>query len=184
MKRPVHMTRGPILRMVFSSKKVSDNEFQSPHDGKEEGEFVESDKGGERSAWRLPTGCRMGVILACFLAYLVLLTNISIFLWANSTYNFENGTCTLYQGDCNKAKRLNTWFQLIINALSTLLLGASNYCMQCLGAPTREEVDHAHTKKVALEIGAPAPMNLKWINPYRAGLWILLGLTALPIHFL
>ena len=132
----------------------------------------------------IPTGCRVGVIFACSLAFSVLLINILIFLWTLSSYQFENGTCTLFQGNCNKAKRLNTSFQLIINVLSTLLLSASNYCMQCLGAPTRQEVDNAHAKKVALEIGAPAPMNLKWISPYRAALWIILGLTALPIHFL
>ncbi|KAJ5034253.1 hypothetical protein NUH16_005685 [Penicillium rubens] len=35
------------------------------------------------------------------------------------------------------------------------MLGASNYCMQCLAAPSRSEVDEAHQKRAWLAIGTP-----------------------------
>lgn len=36
---------------------------------------------------------------------------------------------------------------IIINILSTALLAASNYVMQCLSAPTRPDVNEAHTQR-------------------------------------
>lgn len=130
------------------------------------------------------TGWRSGVICSCLMVFCILLINISAFAWVYSHNKIQNGSGTFYKGDCDKAKSTNTRVQIGINILGTLLLGSSNYCMQCLGAPTREEVDCAHAKRFPLFVGVPSIRNLRTINGYRTIVWILLGLTALPIHFL
>ncbi|KAG8532463.1 uncharacterized protein KY384_002340 [Bacidia gigantensis] len=101
-----------------------------------------------------------------------------------SKYKTVGGSKTLFRGGCKDAKSGNAVVQIGINVLSTLILGASNYCMHCLAAPNREEVDRAHARKKFLHIGIPALRNLKWISRYRAIVWVILGITALPIHFL
>lgn len=66
--------------------------------------------------------------------------------------------------------------------MGTILLGASNYTMQCLSSPTRAEVDAAHSKGKYLDIGLPSLRNLRgWkrIVPYT-----FLVLSTLPLHFL
>ena len=126
-------------------------------------------KSRDECYWRswslsLPTGCRTGVRWSCSIAYTVFLINCAVFIWTLSTYQIEQGAGTLFRGNCKKAKNLNAVVQVGINLLSTLLLGASNYSMQYLGAPTRKEVDHAHANKKMLCIGVPALKNLKNIS--------------------
>ena len=129
-------------------------------------------------------GWRAGALLSCTIASTVLLINTTVLIWTVSNFNMVDGIGTLYGGGCRKVKSLNTWLQLLINVLCTLLLGASNYCMQCLTSPTRREVDEAHAKKRLLRIGVPSIRNLKVISRGRVFLWLSLGLSALPLHFL
>ena len=138
-----------------------------------------------RKSWRQRhlTGWRFGASLSCSMAILVFLINASVMIWASAKHTLVDGTGTLYKGNCAKAKSLNTWVQLAINILSTILLTASNYCMQCLSAPTRQELDVAHAKRKHLEIGVPSFKNLRNINRRRVILWVVLGLSALPLHF-
>ncbi|KAH8589005.1 hypothetical protein B0O99DRAFT_582222, partial [Bisporella sp. PMI_857] len=85
-------------------------------------------------------------------------------------------------GECNSIKKYNTGYHLAINILSTLLLGSSNYIMQCLSAPTRAEIDKAHMKGIWLDIGIPSLKNLKLIGQKRLILWIFLGVSSWPLH--
>ena len=75
-----------------------------------------------------------------------------------------------------------TSLHLAINILSTLLLGASNFCMQVLCAPTREEIDAAHTRRNWLSIGVPSLKNLFHIDRKKSALWLVLGLSLVPLH--
>jgi hypothetical protein len=50
----------------------------------------------------------------------------------------------MYTGNCDVAFRWSTGLHLLINILGSA--GASNYCMQRLVAPIREEIDKAHEK--------------------------------------
>lgn len=79
---------------------------------------------------------------------------------------------------------MSLWLHLAINVLSTVLLGASNYCMQCLSSPTRGDVDKAHSKGVWLDIGVPSVRNLRRISGRRFALWCLLAVSSIPLHFL
>lgn len=70
------------------------------------------------------------------------------------------------------------------NALGTLLLSGSNYCMQVLCAPTRRELDQAHAQGRWLDIGVPSFRNLWRISPKRVVVWWVLGLSSIPLHLL
>jgi len=90
----------------------------------------------------------------------------------------------IFRGDCQKASRLNSSIHVLINLLSSLLLSASNLCMQLLAAPTRKEVDQAHQKFVWLDIGIPSLRNVRHIAKKRQAVWWILALSSLPLHFL
>ena len=136
------------------------------------------------SALKFRSGWRTGVLLSCAVAFTVLLINVAVLIWTLSNSSREGGIGTLYKGNCARTKSLNTWLQFFINILSTALLGASNYCMQCLTAPTRQEVDKAHRQKHLLRIGVPSMRNLKAISRNHVVLWVGLALSSLPLHFL
>lgn len=129
-------------------------------------------------------GWRMSVSVCAGTAGVVLLINSILTLWASIKYGNEGGFATLQEGSCKKTKTLSLWLHLAINVLSTLLLSASNYSMQCLASPTREEVDKAHRRQIWLDIGVPSVRNLRHISWYRITLWSLLALSGVPLHLL
>jgi hypothetical protein len=99
-------------------------------------------------------------------------------------FGSNRGVISLYEGECAWTKRVNTGAHVCINILSTFLLGASNVCMQLLAAPTRDEVDAAHQRRVWLDIGIPSWKNLRNIKRSRVWVWALLGLSSIPLHFM
>ncbi|KAH7348020.1 hypothetical protein BKA66DRAFT_309730 [Pyrenochaeta sp. MPI-SDFR-AT-0127] len=130
------------------------------------------------------TGWRFGVLSFAISATIVFLLNLIATIWGSTTTNIGKGI--ILQGDCVRVKRLNTALHVLINILSTILLSGSNYCMQTLSAPTRNEVDKAHDSTPAtwLDIGVPGVRNIKYIGRQRKILWFLLGLSSLPLHLL
>jgi uncharacterized protein DUF6536 len=97
----------------------------------------------------------VGVIMTLFINI-----GLSVFVITGSHHDFDKGIRTLLQGECSKITRQCIGAHLIINVLSTLLLSGSNYCMQCLSAPTRRDIDNAHKRGIALDIGVPSIMEL------------------------
>ena len=77
------------------------------------------------------------------------------------------GRHTLYEGECKIANMLDTVLHLFINILSTGLLGCSNYSMQCLSAPTRKEIDTAHSKGLWLDVRILSTRNLRRVEKKR-----------------
>jgi hypothetical protein len=144
----------------------------------------------QRSTWgigalkqkRWLSGWRFGTINCAVSASIVFIINLVVTIWG-SRHNKAGGN-VLYEGDCNRVDRLNTELHLLINLLSTVLLSASNYSMQCLSAPTRKDIDKAHGARIWLDIGVPSIHNLRRISKKRALLWALLGLSSLPLHLL
>ncbi len=129
-------------------------------------------------------GWRVGAAIAVVTAGVALIINISIGAWALNNPERRSGALLveLFQGDCKKVANMNTWAHLAINALSTVLLSGSNYCMQCLIAPTRDDINRAHKKQKWLDIGVPSVRNLGSIGPGRAVLWWALALSSIPLH--
>ena len=135
--------------------------------------------------WRKrTTGWRFGAISCASSASVVFLINLSAAIWAAVTVGIHQGKGVLFNGSCTKIRPLNVGVHLLINILSTVLLSGSNYCMQCLSAPTRKEIDEAHKRRIWLDIGVPSIRNLRRISGRRAFLWWILGLSSLPLHLL
>lgn len=131
-----------------------------------------------------------GVVVCSWVISTVLSINILLTIIAAGIAYSRNGEddfsfAAIYTGDCSIAKNWTTGIHLVINILSTAMLGASNYCMQCLASPSRAQVDEAHSKRNWLSIGVPNIWGLlkrqrgkrQWLG------WILLA-TSLPIHLM
>src|SRR5262245_57077854 len=127
---------------------------------------------------------KSGVKFCTAATFIVFATNLSVTIWAATHYKTKDGRQVLYEGDCSAVAKLSTITHVIINTLSTVILSSSNYCMQCLSAPTRQEVDRAHDNGWWLDIGVLSPRNLGGIEKRRLILWCILGMSSMPIHLL
>ncbi|KAF4443764.1 hypothetical protein F53441_11367 [Fusarium austroafricanum] len=97
----------------------------------------------------------IGGACACIV---VLVINLGVTIWSSVSFKgnensetYEHGEKTrrriIYEGSCSTSRTLNVVIHLIINIFGSVLLAASNYGMQCLSAPTRADVDKAHTRQ-------------------------------------
>ena len=129
-------------------------------------------------------GYHYGILSGAVVAAVVLLINLSFTIWALSRFRTQSGLGTLYDGSCKKTRTLAFWLHLVINVFSTLLLGASNYGMQCLSSPTRSEIDKAHRRGIWLDIGVPSVTNLRRLSTTRVTLWWLLAISSIPLYLL
>ena len=129
-------------------------------------------------------GYHFGVLCCAMVAAVVLIINLILTIWVVSKSGLQNGLGTLQDGSCKRTATLTSWIHLAINVLSTLLLGASNYSMQCLSSPTRDEIDKAHGQGVWLDVGVPSVRNLRRLSTTRIVLWWLLAISSVPLHLL
>jgi hypothetical protein len=132
----------------------------------------------KRQKWR--TSLYMFVLLGC----VVLVVNTAFLTWALFAKGSTNGTGIFYKASCDATKRANTGVHLLINILSSALLGASNYCMQCLSAPTRPEVENAHRRGSWLDVGIPSLRNVlsSSLETRKKLCWWILALSSFPLH--
>ncbi|KAI1317862.1 hypothetical protein F5Y16DRAFT_140581 [Xylariaceae sp. FL0255] len=63
-------------------------------------------------------------------------------------------------------------------------LSSSNFFMQILNAPTRDEIDRAHKQGHWLEIGVSSIHNLFRVSAFKSCCWVALLVTSIPIHLL
>ena len=129
-------------------------------------------------------GWKRGASLCLIVVVAVLILNTIITAWAALTFGLSGGIGTIHRDDCDTIKRTGLWLHIAINVLSTMLLSASNYFMQCLCSPTRQEVDKAHARRMWLDIGIQSMRNLGKISPMRMALWICLAATSIPLHIM
>ena len=92
------------------------------------------------------TGWRITVALGCACTVFALICNITILIWAHTMPKGASNTFVLHNGDCEGIKAITTWSHLGINIIATLVLSGSNYAMQVLMAPTRDDADVAHAR--------------------------------------
>jgi hypothetical protein len=90
------------------------------------------------SGWHFAAGTGCAAIVFVFIC------NVALLGWAIQKPPSRTHNKLLYEGDCGEMKTIDTWSHFGINVLSTLILGASNYAMQVLVAPTRDDIDRAH----------------------------------------
>jgi len=129
-----------------------------------------------RARWR-----KSAVWFSAF-GFLVFCINFSGAVWASIKGN--EGLALLSESDCNRIKTRNTILHLVINVLSSILLSGSNYCMQCLMGPTRQQIDKAHARRSWLDIGVPSIRNFSSLTKRDKAFWLVLGLSSFPLHLL
>jgi hypothetical protein len=127
---------------------------------------------------------KVGVTSAAAMTTTVLLVNLVLTVWASVRFSLDDGIGTVYEGACSTVSAWSFWLHILINGLSSMLLGASNYTMQCVTAPTRRECDLAHARGDWLDVGVPSVRNLSRISWKRRIMWTLLAFSSMPIHLL
>ena len=114
----------------------------------------------------------------------IFLVNTGLTIFAAVQYGSKNGVGLIYEGSCEKVKELDQWLHLLINLLSTGMLGASSYGMQLQAAPTRADIDKAHRNGIWLDIGTASIRNLRHVGNWRLFAWVILALSSVPIHLM
>ncbi|OJJ96533.1 hypothetical protein ASPACDRAFT_125175 [Aspergillus aculeatus ATCC 16872] len=107
-----------------------------------------------------------------------------IFAYRQSSNQGQFQVVELFTGKCSLAKHSATGIHVVINVLGTILLGASSCVMQCLGAPSRSDIDRAHARSRWLNIGTFSFRNFAIMSPKQKVLWGLLLLSSTPIHMI
>ena len=129
-------------------------------------------------------GYHFGILCCAVISTVVFVINLTLTLWGYKHYGVTGGLGTIRVGNCNATKGLAIKLHLTINVLSSLLLGASNYTMQCLSAPTRQDIDECHKDKIWLNIGTSSMRNLRRIALRRVIMWLLVAISSVPLHLL
>ncbi|MCJ1378955.1 hypothetical protein MMC17_002054 [Xylographa soralifera] len=112
----------------------------------------------------------------------ILVTNVSLFIWALISFKDNAGYGTIQRGDCGTSKTLNTWLHFAINVLSTgLLLGSAAFMVAAI-APTREEIRDAHRQRKWLTIGLLSFRNMSGVSTRKVLLCLTLAISSVPVH--
>ena len=72
-------------------------------------------------------GWRITAVLGSLLTCLVLMTNISIAIYGTTRDLGPSGDRMIFNGDCTRSRDILTGWHVVINILSTLLLGACEF---------------------------------------------------------
>jgi hypothetical protein len=91
---------------------------------------------------------------------------------------------TFMIGKCSTVDDWNALGHFLLNTTGTLFLGAGNYCMQVLVAPSRAEVDRAHKQSCSLDVGIHSFGTVWKISPKREVIWFFLGAFSTLMHLL
>lgn len=129
---------------------------------------------------------KRNIKLRCAAAVVVFVLNLCLLIWAEtrSHHASHDSTALVFSGNCNKAQQITLWSPLTINIIGSVLLAAGNTCMQCLTAPTLEEIDQAHAEYTWLDVDVHTVRSLKSISSSRRLLWVCLALSSAPLHLL
>jgi hypothetical protein len=163
--------RSSIYRSVLRSGPARDSKGYS--------EISEQREGlGSNAGWR------RGIRMCCFAVGICLITESTLLVWALISDIGPPGSGLLYQGKCGKVKTTTICLLLPLNIVATILISTSNYVMQCLVAPDRDEVDTAHAQATWILVGGMRTRSLSFASRTRRLLFMALGLSSIPIHLL
>jgi hypothetical protein len=192
MKRLLSGTALPCQNPKYQHVRVTDRQedetelFCLPkNEANIDSDTVSQSKNKEKKKLRKGYEWRHGAAISLAAAVLILLLNIILSaVGASRASNSSFEEETIFEGDCGHAKYWSTALHALINIFGTVLLGASNYCMQCLSAPSRQDVDRVHAIGKWLDVGTPSIANLRVMKWKQISLWCLLFLSSLPFHML
>ncbi|XHG01953.1 hypothetical protein AWENTII_005319 [Aspergillus wentii] len=137
--------------------------------------------GSENRGWML-RAWRFTIASGAMTGAIVLLANIITLAVIYGRFDVADHSITFFTGSCKTASTVTTVAHVIINILSTILLAASNFSMQCLASPTRKEVNQAHSNRRWLSIGTPNIRNIVFVSKSKALLWLILAASSFPLH--
>ena len=112
----------------------------------------------------------MSATLCAIAGATILFVNVIATIAVFARTGERGGLATIQEGSCPESERLGLQLHLLINALSAGLLAASNYCMQCVSTPTRENINKAHAQHRWLDIDVSSIRNLRNISGFRLSL--------------
>jgi hypothetical protein len=129
---------------------------------------------------------RFGLHAGLYASVAVLLSNLTLLSVGLAAHDnaFPGMTTIAKEGETYRTTAISTALHALINVMSTILLTTSNYAMQILSAPTRQEIDRAHARGQCLEVGIMSVHNLRHIERKRVYFWLLLALSSAPLHLL
>ena len=193
---PLHSSKG-ATSVIIPAKAfdtiITDNE-EDLHPPDEEWELrdlssqTRSQQPADRSMkrfWnRLQASWRRGAFFASLNAAIVLLINFIVVFYAIGSHGGVKSIIQLSSGSCKRVEDTNKALHWLINGLGTLLLSSSNYCMQCLSAPTRQDIDQAHRNRSYLHIGVHSFQNLGSGGRKKLILWAMLAFSSIPLHLM
>lgn len=124
------------------------------------------------------------LLLQASVALITCLSNIAFTVWVYREFSPQQGVGKLSYGDYASVAQINTGAHVILNVLSSLFLGAGNYCMQILVAPSKNSLQSQHGRRQHLDIGVHSLRNW-WFapKPLRV-LWVALGTISVLLHLL
>lgn len=157
----VSQGRRQIRRSVLRSGPA----YQSPS--------IQGEKCNEKQQF---SGWRMGALLNICLLTLCLVVEITMISVAfsmdkKSSQAFDG---VLYRGNCTVTKRWTSVLSLLLNLIATLLIGSSNYMMQCFTAPTTTVLRQEHKRGRSVHLGV--------MSTRKPLAWWIMGLTSIPVH--
>ena len=115
--RRSYISSAPLLQSDSASVNKSSIREPSIH---------QSISGGLERPRRQLSGWKIGVMVCAVTAATVGLLNISLTIWAVTNHKLIDGISYLYTGSCSEVASMSLWIHLGINAMSTMLLSASN----------------------------------------------------------
>jgi hypothetical protein len=127
-------------------------------------------------------GWRFGTLMSCCAVATCLVLELALLIYSVRVNQPRRGLGMLYEGNCDKVKKLSILLLLPMNIIGTVLISTSNYVMQSVSAPTRQEVNRSHVGGGFRNIGMPTSYDMLLGRPYKSILWWILALTTVPIH--
>ncbi|KAK4220538.1 hypothetical protein QBC38DRAFT_342817, partial [Podospora fimiseda] len=120
----------------------------------------------------------------------VINTTILISLLAVAFQASNNGASKRYfimfRANCDTVGRIDISLHLLLNAFSTAVLASSNFFMQILNVPTRQEIDHWHSKcgptQYFFHIGVSSWKNAFRVKRWKTVAWVVLLISSIPIN--
>lgn len=127
---------------------------------------------------------RTMLILQAVITSVFAAVSLGLMGWFITKYKPVGDVGTFMTGSCSTVHRWDAIWHIILNIVSTLLLGTGNYCMQVLVAPSRAEVDKAHGEGYSLDVGIHSYRHVWRISSKRRAIWFALGVISTLMHLL
>lgn len=109
----------------------------------------------------------------------IVFTIAAIGISASSQSRLGFATITLYHGSCSTTQRMKIGFHLLINIFSVASIATSSYCCAILMAPSRTDIDTAHSNGNWLSIGVSSWRNFRNLKGSSRALWTWLLFTSI-----